>query len=186
VRHISHAQPWSPYGTNLYLLSRYRQLFEEKNGEGKVLELDDKLIQQLADSVALKPTKARQKIQAAAAFSHFKKSYEHKLPKGGQFTDEDQYFFELLLLNEYPRKEFGLEKTDLRLSTEMEDVLFKWAFAEPRPEGDNPNKFYKAENIRLWQQMHKYDTQKGTSFSDQFDVEDPDTAPTMQRLEAVL
>jgi len=185
VRHISHAQPWSPYGTNLYFLSRYRQLFEVEYGADKDLKLEDSIIQHLAESVSLKPSKARQRIQAAAAFSHFKKAYEHKLPAGEHFTDEDQYFFEQILQNEYPRKEFGFEKSDLRLSPEMEEVLFQWAFAEPRPDGkDNPNKFYKAENIRRWQEMHKYDNKNGTSFSEQFDIDDPTAAPTFARLEA--
>jgi hypothetical protein len=184
VRHISHAQPWSPYGTNLYLLSRYRQLFETQYGEGNELKIEDKIVKALAGSVSLKATKARQKIQAAAAFSHFKKNYEHKLPSGEKFADRDQYFFELILQNEYPRKELGFDKADLHLSPEMEDVLFKWAFAEPRRIGDNPNKFYEAENIRLWQTMRKYDVLKGTTFSEQFAVEDPESAPAMTKLEA--
>ena len=130
VRHISHAQAWSPYGTNLYLLSRYRQFFEEDCGKGKDLKLDDELIETSPDSVALKPTATRQKIQAAAAFSHFKKNFEHRLPaKDGRFTDGDQYFFELILQNEHPRKQFGFDKTELHLAPEMEEVLFKWAFA---------------------------------------------------------
>ena len=185
VRHISHAQPWSPYGTNLYILSRYRQLFEAEYGEDKSLRLEDSIIQRLAESVSLKPSKARQRIQAAAAFSHFKKAYEHRLPAGEHFTDQDQYFFEQILQNEYPRKEFGFEKNELRLSPEMEDVLFQWAFAEPRPDGkDNPNKLYKAENIRRWQEMHKYDNKFKTSFSEQFDVHDPTAAPPFEKLEA--
>jgi hypothetical protein len=188
VRHISHAQPWSPYGTNLYLLSRYRQLFEAENGEKKDLTLDEAIIQKLADSVSLKPTKARQRIQAAAAFSHFKKNYEHKMLKDESFTDQDQYFFEEILQHEYPRKRFGFEKTDLHLSAEMEDVLFKWAFALPRPknpkEGENPNKFRIAEDIRLWHQMSRYDNRTGTTFADRFDVEDPDSAPGMGEVEA--
>jgi hypothetical protein len=185
VRHISHVQPWSPYGTNLYFLSRYRQLFEAEYGENKDLKLDDSIIQRLAESASQKPSKARQRIQAAAAFSHFKKNYEHKLSTGEHFTDEDQYFFEQILQNEYPRREFGFEKSDLRLSPEKEEVLFQWAFVEPRPAGkDNPNRFYKAENIRRWQEMHKYDNRNGTSFSEQFDVEDPAAAPTFEKLEA--
>jgi len=128
---------------------------------------------------------ARQSIQAAAAFSHFKKNFEHKLPKGEQLRDADQYFFLQILQNEYPRLKFGFGKADLRLSSEMEEVLFKWAFSLPRPEGkDNPNKLYKAENMRLWQQMRRYDIKKGTTFAEQMDLDDPDGTPPMAKIEA--
>jgi hypothetical protein len=185
VRHISHSQPWSPYGLNLYILSQYRKLFEEAHGEKAGLALEDNLIRNLSEKLSTKPTKARQNIQAAAAFSHFKKNFEHRLPKGERFTDEDQYFFEQILQNEYPRTKFGFGKVDLHLSAEMEEVLFAWAFAAPRPEGkDNPNKLYKAENMRLWQQMRKYDIKKGTTFAEQLDVDDPGNTPPMAKIEA--
>lgn len=185
VRHISHSQPWSPYGLNLYILWQYRKLFEEAHGVERELALEDNMIRRLSEKLSLKPTKARQNIQAAAAFSHLKKNFEHKLPKGEQFRDEDQYFFEQILQNEYPRNKFGFGKADLHLSPEMEDVLFKWAFALARPDGkDNPNKLYKAENMRLWQQMRKYDVKKGTTFAEQMDVDDPDDTPPIAKVEA--
>jgi len=185
VRHINPARPWSPYAKNLYVLARYRQLFEEQYGPGLDLRIEEVLVKKLAESVSLKPTDARRNIQAAAAFSHFKSHNEHRMPAGEHFADEDQYFFELILQNDYPRTKFGFEKTDLHLSPEMEEVVFKWAFEQPRPEGkDNPNKFYKAENIRLWQQMYRYDVKTGTKFADAFDVEEPDSAPQMAELEA--
>lgn len=185
VRHIGHAQPWSPYGLNLYILTRYRQMFEDKHGDKAPLKIEEPLVKELAATVSLKPTKVRRNIQAAAAFSHFRRNFEHKLPPTGKLTDEDQYFFELLLQNDYPGEKFGFDKTDLHLSPELEEVLFKWAFALPRPEGkDNPNKFYKAENIRLWQQLHKYDVANSTNFAKQFDVTDPDSAPPMTKVEA--
>jgi hypothetical protein len=189
VRHISGVAHWTPYATNLYLLARYRQLFEAKHGKDKDLELEDVLLDQLAKAVPkLTETEVRRNIQAASAFSHFKRMYEDRVPK---LTDQDQYFFSLILKHAHARKEFGFEKTDLHLKPEMEEVLFKWAFAKPRPErggGDeedeNPNVFYKAENIRQWDAMRKYDIKKQTSFADQFSVDDPDSAPLFRKAEA--
>lgn len=187
VRHITHAQQWSPYALNLYILSLYRRMFYEKHKQGTALKLEDELIKNVAAEVSLPQTKTRRNIQAASAFSHFKRRYEDRLPAGELFSDEDQYFFELILQNEHPRKQFEFEKNDLQLSDEMEEVLFKWAFQLPRSEDDeNPNVFYKAESIRLWNQMKRYDNSKGTTFADQLNVSDPDSAPTggVKRLEA--
>jgi hypothetical protein len=183
VRHISGVQHWSPYATNLYLLARYQQLFEAKYTDGRKLELEDSLIEKLATSVPnMNTTEIRRAIQAASAFSHFKRVYEDQIPK---LTDRDHYFFELLLKHSHPRKEFGFEKTDLHLKPEMEEVLFKWAFSKPRDEEDeNPNIFYKAESIRTWDQMRKYDLKKQTDFADNFNVDDPNSAPTMRKIEA--
>lgn len=186
VRHINHAQHWSPYGKNLYVLSRYRQLFEDQYGAGKDLRLEPALIKKVADSMSLGATEARRNIQAASAFSHFKRKYEDRMPTGDRLTNEDHYFFEEILKNEYPRTKFGFGNTELHLSPEMEEVLFKWAFALPRPKGpdaDNPNKFFKAEAVRVWQRIHRYDTKAGTNFAERFDVDDSDSAPLMAELE---
>ena len=183
VRHISSVQQWSPYGTNLYLLERYRQMFEAKYGEDAELRLEDSVIQELANSVPkMTVTEVHRNIQSASAFSHFKRGYEDRIEK---LTEKDHYFFALLLKHSHPRKEFGFEKTDLHLKPEMEEVLYKWAFAKPRgDEDENPNVFYKAENIRAWDQMKKYDGKKQTDFAAEFNVEEPDSAPPMRRVEA--
>lgn len=72
------------------------------------------------------------------------------------------------------------------MPAESEEALFKWAFALPRPGGDelNPNVFYKAENIGLWSKMKTYDGKKGTNFAGNFDVADPEKAPAMRSIEA--
>jgi hypothetical protein len=59
-------------------------------------------------------------------------------------------------------------------------------FKEPRPAKaeDNPNKFYRHENVQLWEQMNTYDTKNGTSFATRFDVADPAIAPKMIEVEA--
>ena len=130
VRHISGVQDWTPYATNLYLLARYRQIFEAKYGDKAELKLEDELIAELANSVPnMSATEVHRNIQAASAFSHFKSGYEDRIDK---LTDKDHYYFELILKHAHPRKEFGFEKTDLHLRPEMEEVLYKWAFAKPR------------------------------------------------------
>lgn len=186
VRHITHAQPWSPYATNLYILSLYERLFRERHGNKPALRLEQDLVAEVATLVSLGETKTRRNIQAASAFTHFKREYEDQLPNGEEFTDDDHYFFELILQNKYPQEQFGFTKDALRLPSESEDALFKWAFSQPRKgKGDeNKNIFYKAENIRLWNQLHSYDGDTGTSFAAQLDVDDPDAAKPMRLVEA--
>ncbi len=191
VRHINHAQAWSPYATNLYILSLYERLFRARHGDKPALRLEQDLVAEVATLVSLGDTKTRRNIQAASAFSHFKREYEDQLPEGESFGDDDHYFFELILQNKYPQEQLGFTKDALRLPTESEEALFQWAFSKPRndssgkdPEERNKNVFYKAENIRLWNQMHAYDGDKGTSFAAQLDVDDPEAARPMRSIEA--
>ncbi len=187
VRHITPAKQWSPYATNLYILSLYQRAFEARYGADDNLTLDSAVIQQVATIVSLGDTKTRRSVQAASAFSHFKIEYEDQLASGEEFNDEDQYFFEQILQNKYPQLQFEFGKTDLRLSPEMEEVMFKWAFEKPRKNHDddeNSNRWRKAEDFRLWNQMATYDAKHGTSFASQFNVEDPDAAPRMAQVHA--
>jgi hypothetical protein len=132
----------------------------------------------------LRDQKARRNIQAACAFDHFKFNYEDKLPAGESFEDEDHYFFEQILQQKYPQEQFSFGKDDLHLSDQMEAVLFKWAFEKPRPKNkENPNIFYKAESIRSWNEMRRYDDQNGTSFASNFDVAEPGKARPMKTVE---
>lgn len=185
VRHISHAKEWKPYATNLYILSLYEDLFRKRHAEAS-LRLEDDLVKAVAAMVSLGDTKTRRNIQAASAFSHFKREYEHRLPEGDTFSDADHYFFELILQNSYPKEQFGFTKDMLRMPSESEEVLFQWAFAKPRNgNGDeNGNIFYKAESIRSWQQMSRYDATAGTSFAKQLDVEAPTEAQPISKVEA--
>lgn len=186
VRHITHAQPWSPYATNLYILSLYERLFRARLGAKPALRLEQDLVAEVAKLVSLGETKTRRNIQAASAFTHFKREYEDQLPEGEEFTDNDHYFFELILQNKYPQEQFGFTKDALRLPSESEEALFKWAFSQPRKDKgeENKNIFYKAENIRLWNQLHSYDGDSGTSFATQLDVDEPDAAKPMRLIEA--
>ena len=136
--------------------------------------------------VSLGGTKARRNIQAASAFTHFKRDYEDRLPEGEALSDEDHYFFELILQNAYPKEQFNVNKDSLRLPKESEEVLFQWAFSKPRSgkEEDNENIFYKAESVRLWNQMATYDGKCGTNFAKQLDVNSPDEARPIGVIEA--
>lgn len=186
VRHISHAREWKPYATNLYILSLYERLFRARHGDKIPLRLEDDLINQVASMVSLGGTKARRNIQAASAFTHFKRDYEDKLPEGEALSDEDHYFFELILQNAYPKEQFNVTKDSLRLPKESEEVLFQWAFSKPRSgkEEDNENVFYKAESVRLWNQMATYDGKSGTNFAKQLDVDAPEEARPIRVIEA--
>ena len=186
VRHISHAREWKPYATNLYILSLYERLFRARHGDKVVLRLEDDLVNEVSSMVSLGGTKARRNIQAASAFTHFKRDYEDRLPEGEAFSDEDHYFFELILQNAYPKEQFNVNKDSLRLPKESEEVLFQWAFSKPRTgkEEDNENIFYKAESVRLWNQMATYDGKCGTNFAKQLDVNSPDEARPIGIIEA--
>lgn len=187
VRHITHARPWTPYAKNLYILSLYERLFVEEYGEDKTLSLEQSVIQRVASMVSLGDLKTRRNIQAASAFRHFKQQYEDQLPEGEKFDDGDHYFFENILQNKYAQEQFGFTKDRLALPDESEKALFQWAFSQPRRGDDdkNPNVFYKAENIRLWNDMSKFDAEHGTGFASQFDVSSPEkTAKPMRLVEA--
>ncbi|WP_020163925.1 hypothetical protein [Methyloversatilis discipulorum] len=186
VRHISHAREWKPYATNLYILSLYERLFRARHGDKVALRLEDDLVNEVASMVSLGGTRARRNIQAASAFTHFKRDYEDRLPEGEALSDEDHYFFELILQNAYPKEQFNVNKDSLRLPKESEEVLFQWAFSKPRSgkEEDNENIFYKAESVRLWNQMATYDGKCGTNFAKQLDVNSPDEARPIGVIEA--
>ena len=172
---------------NLYITSLYDRLFHDKFGEDEPLRLDPSLISQVAAMVSLGDTKTRRNIQAASAFGHFKRGYEDRLSEGEAFSDEDQYFFENILQNKYVWEQFGFSADRLHLPAEAEEALFLWAFKLPRKnqdEDENPNIFYKAENIRLWAAMARYDNKHGTSFASQFDVTNPQDARPMRQVEA--
>lgn len=185
VRHISHAKHWGPYETNLYMTKLYRRLFYLRHGPKATLRLEHDLIDQVAVQMSLGSTKTRRNIQAASAFQHFIYKYEDQLPEGETFTNEDHYFFELILQNKYAQEQFGFAKDMLRLPDESEKALFAWAFEKPRQRKGvkNENIFHKAENIRLWSTMKRYDDRTGTAFASQFDVSDPEAAKPMSQVE---
>ncbi len=183
VRHIQGARPWGSYAEDLWLLGRYQRLFEEKY-RGEDLKWDTTLLERVAQEASLGDTKTKRKLQAAAAFSHFRSEFADQLPNGEDFLPTDYYLFENIVKKPWLREQFGLSQEAFHL--EREDVLFAWIFAKPRGRNadDNPNVFFRLENVLVWEQMHRYDSEHGTSFASRFDVEDPDAAPTMKDVEA--
>lgn len=187
VRHVTHAQQWSPYATNLYMLTLYERMFEERHGNGETLKLEPDLVDRVGDMVSTGSTKTRRNIQAARAFSHFRSRYEDELEEGDSFSDADQYYFEMILQNKFAQTQFDFGKEDLHLSEEAERVLFQWAFAHPRESADeSKNILRKAEDIRLWARIKRYDENNGTSFHARLDVENPENAESMAKVEAAF
>jgi hypothetical protein len=183
VRHLSHAQKWRPYATNLYVFSVYRQLYEETSGT-QGLRLDDALLHQCAELVSLSAWKVRRSVQAVLGFNHFRSQYEDRLPEGERMSDDDQSYFLALLDPGHPREEFGYRDDTLWLQPEKEEVLFRWTFARPR-RGPAPNKnvFRSADDIRLWARLSRYDERHHTRFARALDVARPDKARTMAEIE---
>lgn len=185
VRHIQGAKGWGNYAEDLWLLNRYQVLFEEKF-PGEDLRWEASMITRVADEASLGDIKAKRQLQAASAFSHFQAEYEDQLPKDESFRKEDYYVFENIAKKTWLREQFGLGQDALHL--EREDVLFKWVFEKPRGRTaeENKNKFYRQENVLLWDQMRRYDQEQTpkTSFAAAFDVNDPDSAPFMNDVEA--
>jgi hypothetical protein len=183
VRHLSHAQKWRPYATNLYVFTVYRQLFDETDG-ADALRLDDALLHRCAELVSLSAWKVRRSVQAVLAFNHFRTHYADRLPPGERFSDDDQSYFLALLDPGHAREEFGYRDATLWLPADKEDVLFRWAFARPRSgEGLNRNVFRSADDIRLWSRMSRYDERHRTRFARQLDVSRPDKARPMADVE---
>jgi hypothetical protein len=146
------------------------------------------LLPEVAQMVSLGELKTRRNIQAASAFTHFKRDYEDRLPTGETLEGNDHYFFELILQNAYPKEQFGFENNLLRMPKESEEVLFQWAFSKPRKGGEeeNPNILYKAESIGLWGKMATYDGKHGTQFAKQLDVDAAEQAQPMRVVEAAF
>lgn len=186
VRHITGAKGWGNYAEDLWLLQRYDQLFEDKFPD-QDLRWEQTLIQQVADEASLSSTTvAKRQLLAASAFSHFRAEYEDQLPDEEEFRPTDYYLFENIVRKPWLREQFGLGQNDLNLPEEGERVLREWVFKLPRPRraDDNENVFYRHENVLLWEKINRYDQAHGTAFAKQFDVEDPEEAPTMREVEA--
>lgn len=185
VRHITGVKEWGNYAQDLWLLTRYETIFEDKHADEK-LYWDPALIEHVAHEAALSPIKTRRKILASSCFSHFKARLEDQLPDEEDFKPSDYYLFENIVKKPWLREQFGLLDGMLNIPDEFEDALFKWTFAQPRGRtaDDNPNIFFRHENVLLWDQMKRYDEKHGTGFASRFNVEDPDSAPRMAEVEA--
>lgn len=186
VRHLAGVKEWKPYARGLYVFGRYDALFRSRF-PGQKLRIDPQLIEEVAEEVSLTDLATKRMIQTASAFSRFRREFTTELPLGERFEDEDFYLFESIVKKPFLRQKFGMADDGLHLSTTGENALFKWVFAKPRPNKaeDNDNIFYRHENVLIWDQMQKYDrATTNTTFSLQFDTDNPDLAPPMRVVEA--
>jgi hypothetical protein len=130
--------------------------------------------------------KAKWQLKAANWFSHFRAEWEDQLPEGEEFQKTDYYLFEQISRKPWVRQQLGVEDGSMVLPEQAEKALFEWDFKFPRGKtaDENPNKFFRHENITLWDQMNRYDQVNGTSFALRYDVETPEEAPPMNELQA--
>ena len=190
VRHIFPAKNWTPYATNLYILFLYERAFRAVFKDDD-LRIEQKILEAVARQLPMRPDDIRKAIQAASAFGHFKRAYDERVQEAGNsFNDGDQYYFDNILASTYARNAFGFGPTDLQLSEQSEEALFQWAFAKKRgasaddPEAENENVFQKAEDIRIWQRISRYDAKTGvTNFAKRLDVSAPEDAISVSRIE---
>lgn len=103
VRHITSAKQWTPFATNLYMLSLYMSLFA-KHYPDEQLTLKPELVETVGKMVSVGTTVTRRSLQAASAFSHMRAEFEDKLSKGDSFSDADHYYFENILTNKYAQE----------------------------------------------------------------------------------
>lgn len=186
VRHISHAQQWKPYATNLYIYSLYRQHFEDSR-PGERFRLEEELLRNTGKLVAVNSWRVRRAVQGVMSFTRFKAAFEDRLPEGERFTDWDQNYFLHLFEPGYARDQFGLRDEDLWLERDMEEVLFLWAFLKPRGIEDgmeNRNVLRSAEDVRLWNKIARYDERVNTHFSRRLDVGRPEHVRPIGEMEA--
>lgn len=186
VRHITGAKMWGNYAEDLWLLNRYHQLFEDKHGADAPPFWDAGVIATVAGEASLTATKAKRQLKAANWYSHFRAEWEDELPPDTEFEASDYYLFENISKKPWVRQQLGIGEDAMAIPPESEQTLFEWVFRQPRGRtaDDNPNVFYRHENVLVWDQMKRYDDEHGTAFAARFDVANPTEAPTMLEVEA--
>jgi hypothetical protein len=175
VRHLAHAQEWSAWAVNLYLLSLYRQIWAAEHGRAP-LRLEEAILARVAANAALSASKARRAIQTATAFLHFRDRFFGQGAGAESLTDDHQAFFARLLEPGHARVRFRIGDDDLALATDMEEVLRRWAFSQPRI-------LRSADDIRLWNRLARYDVKHHTGFAARLDPEQPERARPMAETE---
>jgi hypothetical protein len=183
VRHISHAQQWKPYATNVYIYSLYKQIFEENYGDER-FRLEEPLLREAGALVSLHSFKVRRAVQAVVAFNRFRAAFDDRLPEGERLGEMDQNYFLYLFEPGHARDQFGLDDGDLWLDRDMEEVLFRWAFSRPREQAENRNVLRSPEDIRTWNKIARYDERQKTHFSRMLDVRRPGAARPMAQVDA--
>jgi len=188
TRHVVGAKPWRNDCTDIWLLNRYWYLFGKKYSDDVDHYWDQQLIKEVAAEGSMHIRTAGQKLRSASWFSHFKAEQAGNLPEGEEFKKSDYFLFEQISGKAWVKEQFSISQDDTQISQESETAIFQWVFQEPRGDGksseSNPNKFYRHQNISLWNKLRLYDDKHHTSFASRFDVSSPDDAPTMREVEA--
>ena len=186
VRHINGARTWGNYAEDIWLLNRFRHLFDDAYPD-EPLSWKQSIIEQVADEASLSSVATKRSVKAASWFSHFRAEWEDELPDGEEFSSSDYYLFENIAKKPWVRDQFGIGEDDLHINHDSEQVIFDWVFKHPRPGNadDNTNKWFRHENVLLWDQIHRYDQKAGTGFAGLFDVENHEDVPTMFEVEAM-
>ncbi|QCJ00894.1 hypothetical protein [Agrobacterium larrymoorei] len=189
VRHVTGTKNWGPYATNRYITLLYEDLFRKRYIDGRELKLEKDLVSEVAEIFSMTAKDARLRIQTASAFDHFKAEFAERVEAAGnEFKDRDNYYFDQILRNPYPREKLKFGADDLQLSEEASEALFQWVFSKPRA-GDeddddnlNPNVMRKAEDMREWNALSRYDNKNSTNFAIELDVLNPANSPTLKEI----
>ena len=186
VRHITGAKVWGNYAEDVWLLKRFEQIFEDRHPK-KDLRWEKEIVECVAAEASMGSTEVKRRLRAASLFRHFAAEWEDQLPEGEEFIPEDYYLFEQICKRPWLRKMLRVDSEDATvLPPESERALFEWVFKLLRGKNadQNPNKFFRHENISVLDQIHSYDEKHGTSFAMRFDVDNPAEAPMMREVEA--
>ena len=187
VRHINGAQGWGNYAEDVWLLKRFEQLFDDRYPK-KDLRWDKEIVDHVAAEASMRPTDAKRRLRTASLYRHFDAEWADQLPLDEKLGPKDYYLFEQICKRPWLRQKLRVDSEDATvLPPESERALFEWAFRLPgrgKKGDENPNKFFRHENISVLDQIHSYDEKHGTSFAMRFDVDNPAEAPFMREVEA--
>ncbi len=151
VRHVTGAKQWVNYAEDIWLLTRYEDLFYDEFKNTDQLGWVPDLVRQVGNEASLTQMTAKRKLRAASCFSHFKRDFEDRLPEGEEFRPTDYFLFEDIVKRPFVRGKFDLGDDDVHIPSDREEVIFKWVFEQPRGNPndaeDNPNVFYRHYNV---------------------------------------
>jgi len=184
VRHINSARGWGGYPTDRWLLAQYKTY--EKAAPDPQTPWDSELIKAVANEASINNVECKKRLRAASLYEDFTATWEDELPEEEEFKDSDYYLFELISQVAWFRDDvlkLGLDSR--RFTDDASKAVFEWVFKEARGRtaNDNPNKFYRHENIRLLNTIRKYDDDVGTSFTKPFNLEEYQNVPRVAEIE---
>lgn len=187
VRHITPTRPWGSYEQDLWLLERYRHLFEEDPAlAGADLRWEQTIIRRVAEDASLSELKTRRQLLACSMFSRFRKDWDSELPDGEAFAPSDYFLFQQIVRTPWLRTQFGIANDTMQMPEDKAAALFRWTFRLERgaTADQNANVFYRHENLQKWAAMKTYDDANQTAFAASFDVDHPESAPPFRSVEA--